>query len=205
MEKRKRCESGISTVGDRFYPQMPIPPFIDRSEELAFLRLRDGLERLYEPKELPDFINISDIAFGIIEVHRLRQASVALLQSPVVLSQLLVFVFGENVDKAQTVARAYYGDNQKLAQEASDLLGEAGLTRSQIQGHASIAQLEQQRILRQLISSIEASTRRTMKDVEHRKSARPSNQSPNDGLGRDERKEVRRDISNQRAISVVRR
>jgi hypothetical protein len=156
-----------------------LPPYhFMPGEEKVFVRLRSSFAHYYSAIDLPSFLTVSDIAYGLIELSRLRQASVALIKNPFALMELLSLVFGENTDKARSVALAFYSEDDCRAKEAEALLRIEGISLFQVQGYACVSQIEHQRILRQVIDSVEAANRRAMKDAAKKRATRDSEYSP---------------------------
>jgi hypothetical protein len=155
MQERKRSARG--QVGP--YDILIEPPFLDEMEKAFYLGLRSAFERVLDPQDIFDFQDVSDFAFGIVEVARLREADAALPKNPLVLLEL-VRMFDENDDRAKRVVLSYLGDDREEAAKAVAILASIGLTPQQIKGHAVASQFEIHRAIAQLISEHQASNMR---------------------------------------------
>lgn len=144
---------------ERSYDLLIEPPFLDEEERASYLGLRSAFERVLDPQDIFDYQDLSDFAFGMVEIARLRLADAALPKNPLVLLELLR-MFDENDDRARRVVLSYLGEDPEEAEKAADILEEIGLTSQQIRGHAVASQFDIHRGIAQLISEHQASNMR---------------------------------------------
>jgi hypothetical protein len=161
--KRARLDPSKS-----FYDICGEPPLLNDDERRAYLRLRAAIEKALGPKDFFDFQAVAEIACNIVEAQRFKQAQIALIKSPAVLAELLQLVFGENVEKAKQVALHYFGRESKKMEAAAETISAAGLSASQIQGHAIVSSAEPLHALDRLVEVRQAASDRKIKELKKR-------------------------------------
>lgn len=169
MEKRQKIERVRVQEVDPTYELFGEPFFLNNGERRVYLRLRSAIERVLEPTALFEFQDVAEIAYDIVSVQRYRKAQVTLINSPVVLAELLQFVFVGNADKARNVALHYFSDDGKKADAAAELIRTAGITSDQIDGHAIVSQSQKIRELDALIQIRQSSALRREQGVVKRR------------------------------------
>lgn len=162
-----------------FYDFIEEPDLLAR-ERVHYLRLRNALDQELQPTSFSGCMEVVEIAAKILEKQRFRQGQVALINNPAALADLLGLVFGDNVERARAVALHYFGKDTKKARQAAESIEQSGLSASQIEGHAIVAQADSFKTLDQLIHSREDFIARTIKRATKRRDQRAKIPEPRD-------------------------